>query len=317
MKHLCISVIISTYNRADLLPEAIDSLLSQTRIPDEIIVVDDGSVDNTPEVLAQYGLPVIAIRQDNQGLAAGRNTGLRAAAGDLIAFLDSDDMLTDASIEKRARFLEASGGYDVVYSNVLMTDTHGQPLCLYTEIRPGKRPSGRVFAHFALYNLMPVHAFMFRRTCLGVTGPFDETLASLEDYDLWLRMAAHFEFAYLDEPLAHYRLHPSMMTVKHQERMQRDELRVHSCVFDMLAFKELTRAEQARVYSAHGKRHGSLGDMRQARRCFWEAIRLSPASTRPYIFMALTLIGRRGFSATLNGYGRLRGDKRFFGPQEK
>jgi glycosyltransferase involved in cell wall biosynthesis len=88
MSRLRIAVIIATYNRATLLDEAIGCLLAQTRVPDEIVVVDDGSTDQTPDVLAGYGPPVKVVRQANRGLPAARNTGLRTATADLIAFLD-------------------------------------------------------------------------------------------------------------------------------------------------------------------------------------------------------------------------------------
>src|SRR5574341_812790 len=110
-----VSVILATYNRATLLEEAVRCLLGQTRIPDEIVVVDDGSTDHTPEVLDCYGPPVRVVRQPNRGLPAARNTGLRAATGNLIAFLDSDDTLPLDSIERRASYLEAHPAAAAVY----------------------------------------------------------------------------------------------------------------------------------------------------------------------------------------------------------
>src|SRR5947199_6506358 len=115
MSSLTVSVIIPTYNRAALVDQAIDSVLSQTRAPTQIIVVDDGSTDQTAQLLDTYGSAITVITQRNAGPAAARNTGLRAATGDLVALLDSDDKLTPNSIERRAQVLEQHADYDAVY----------------------------------------------------------------------------------------------------------------------------------------------------------------------------------------------------------
>jgi glycosyltransferase involved in cell wall biosynthesis len=308
-KRLTVSVIIPTFNRAQFVGEAIDSLLSQTRPPDEIIVVDDGSTDHTIDVLAaRYGSSIITITQPNAGLSAARNTGLRAATGDLLAFLDSDDSLPRPSIERRAQALEKSAHIDVVYSNVLLISVEGKPLGLYTQVQPGPRPSGMVFFELARRNLMPVHAFMFRRRCLDEVGLFDEKLKSLEDYDFWLRMAARFQFEYLDEPLACYRVHSEMMTAKDLTPILTNELTVHRRIFDMPAFERLTLREKSRVYVEHGNRLAMLGQMREARYWYARAIRTSSTSPRPYLFAAFTMLGRPGFERIIKLRMRLRGD---------
>src|SRR5690242_12522755 len=92
-RRLSVSVIIPTFNRAALVTQAIDSALSQTHAPDEIVVVDDGSTDATPELLAQYGPTIRVVRQENRGRSAARNAGIQNSRGDLILFLDSDDVL--------------------------------------------------------------------------------------------------------------------------------------------------------------------------------------------------------------------------------
>lgn len=303
-----VSVIISTYNRADRLPKAIDSLLRQTRVPDEIIVVDDGSTDNTPEVLAQYGPPVTKIRQDNQGPAAGRNTGLRAATGDLIAFLDSDDVLTTGSIEKRALLLESDPSYGVVYSNVMMTDLVGRSLGLFTEAFPGVRPSGNVFFQIAQNHLMAVHGFMFRRSCLDEVGLFDESLRSSEDYDFWVRMACHYSFLFLDEPLAHYRVHDSMMTVGQPSDRWADYQRVMQRVRAMPAFQQLSSQQKSVVYCKHGIASMLGRNGREARRLFARAIGVWPMSPRGYLLLGLSLAGHRAFSFVHGIRRRVRGD---------
>jgi glycosyltransferase involved in cell wall biosynthesis len=304
---LRVSVIISTYNRGDHLPATLDCLLQQTRVPDEIIVVDDGSTDHTQDVLKRYGPPVISLWQANQGLSAGRNRGLELATGDLIAFLDSDDLLALDSIEKRAAILEAHPEYDVVYSNVQMVSAKGDVLGLYTEFRPGPRPSGDVYAHLAQYNLMPVHAYMFRRACLDTTGVFDTALYGMQDYDLWLRMAEHFQFYFLDEPLAQYILHDTMMTVRQKPKMQQDHAIIRRRIYQSPAFQRLSGREQATVFLKHGMQRMIDGHSRDGRALFRKAIAAAPAMPSAYVLFGLSLLGGRAFNAVHAAFQRARG----------
>jgi glycosyltransferase involved in cell wall biosynthesis len=304
---LTVAVIIPTYNRAGLLPETLDSLLAQTRVPDEIIVVDDGSTDNTPELLTHYGPPVTVIRQANQGRSTARNNGVCASSSDLIAFLDSDDTLVPESIERRVAFFESHPSVDVLYTNVLMIDEASRVLGTYTQVKPGERPSGRTFAHFAQDNTMQLQGFMMRRTCLEAVGMFDESMHVLEDYDLWLRLSPHYEFAYLDEPLATYRIHGTMTTVVQRQRMIEVTAELMTRIRQMPAFEALSPADEARVYVAHGNKYGYMGRMDEARRMFVQAMR-QRWSLKPVILWGLTWFGRRAFSVILSIPSRLRGD---------
>lgn len=307
VSNLRVSVIISTYNRADYLSASLDCLLQQTRVPDEIIVIDDGSTDHTQDVLKRYGPPVISVRQPNQGLSAGRNKGLALATGDLIAFLDSDDLLMLDSIEKRAAILEAHPEYDVVYSNVQMVAANGDVQGLYTEFRPGPRPTGDVYAHLAQYNLMPVHAYMFRKACLATTDVFDTELYGMQDYDLWLRMAEHFKFYYLDEPLAQYILHDTMMTVRQKPRMLDDHAVIQRRIYRSPAFQRLLGREQATVFIKHGMQRMIVGQSRDARVLFRKAIVTAPAMPSAYLLFGLSLFGGGIFNVVHSTFQRVRG----------
>jgi glycosyltransferase involved in cell wall biosynthesis len=308
MTSASVSVIISTYNHANLLPQAIDSLLNQTRVPDEIIVIDDGSTDNTPEVFEQYQESIIGIRQSNKGLAGGRNTGLRSAQGDLIAFLDADDYLPPESIEKRARCLEQNPEFKVVYCNALITDLQNHPIGLFTDARPGPRPSGMIFVQLAQYNIVLVHACMFWRKCLEEVGVFDESLRSVEDYDFWLRMAAVYPFLYLDEPLVYYRVHDQMMTNKHEEEFNQNQLVVSQRIYDMPYFQHLPVRDKAIIYYKQGIKNMLLGEVAEARKRFLHSIQAHPLHPRAYALFGLTLLGKRIFVGVYGARQRVRGD---------
>jgi glycosyltransferase involved in cell wall biosynthesis len=208
---------------AKYLSEALDSIFAQTRIPDEVIVVDDGSPE--PEALAaavgKYPNRVRLLRQPNRGAGAARNIGVRATAAELIAFLDADDRWEPAYLEVQLRELQAHPGCDVVYSNaVYFGDT---PIAgrRFADICPSH---GEVTATslLALECHIPLSAVVGRRRVLIDSGLFDETLRRGQDFDLWLRLAlSGVRFTYHPAVLMQHRVHESNLSGSHVSRMER------------------------------------------------------------------------------------------------
>lgn len=287
-QRLWVTVIIPTYNCARFIREAVDSALNQTRAPDEIIVVDDGSTDETDRVLGQYGPPVRVIRQDNRGRSAARNQGLRAARGDLVVFLDSDDTLMPASIERRAVIFETSSDVGVVYGDMVVVNAAGETLGDTREYAPGPRPSGYILAELALrcFILMPA---MIRRSALG-DCTFDEKLDQAEDYDLWRRLAATCRFQYIDQPVAYYRLHETNTIVTQTKKTREAELEVQRRFFEMAQFHRLTRRQRARAYCSHGAKNAALGRTASARRSLARAVWTCPDSLTSFSLLLLSLL---------------------------
>lgn len=304
-ERLTVSLIITTYNRANLVTQAIDSVLSQTRAPDEIIVIDDGSSDDTQTVLSTYNPPVRVIRRENGGLSAARNTGLEYATSDLIAFLDDDDTLTPNSIEDRARFLEENSAIDVVYGEISITDLTENARVLFGAKTGIPAPSGNVFAAFAERNRRPVHAFMFRRSVIERVGIFDTTLSCLEDYDFWLRVSAKSQFQYMPQVVGNYRFHGAQMTSL-RRRMAETEITVRESILETPAFTSLTPIEQSRVFVIQGTQYAQLGEITVARHWYQRARHTAPDYFLPKLLMPLTLFGRRGIAVSLLFFRLLR-----------
>ena len=201
-----VSIIIPAWNAERYVKEAVESALAQTHPNCEVIVVDDGSTDGTKTVLEPYirDKRIVYIHQANKGLAGARNTGIRAARGEYIALLDSDDTFKPEKVAKQVRALEEHAEYGVCYSD-LMHFTDSEPREFfhhrYTYL------SGNLFEpllHKQFINPLTVIA---RKAVFERSGYFDETLRRSEDWDLWLRWAhAGITFLYLDEPLAYYRM---------------------------------------------------------------------------------------------------------------
>ena len=202
-----VSVIIPTYNRADFIAYAIDSVLAQTLQDFEIIVADDGSTDETDRVLESYGDRVRYVRLDHSGLPATvRNAALQLAQGDYVAFLDSDDGWLPHKIEQQVRILDDNPNVGLVHSNALVLEVgQDKPSRLYFEDE--KRRNGKVLRDLLQDNFVITSTAIVRRSLLKQAGSFDENrlLRAIEDYDLWLRIAALSEFYYVPEALAIYR----------------------------------------------------------------------------------------------------------------
>ncbi len=192
-----ISVIIPSWNRAEQLAAALDSVYAQTLAPHEVIVVDDGSTDTTRQRVTGHYPQVRYIYQHNKGVSSARNTGISAASGDWIALLDSDDRWQPGKLEHQQQALAANPGYRLCHSDE-------------TWIRNGKRVNpmkkhAKVGGHIYLQCLplcvISPSAVMIHRELFEAVGLFDETLPACEDYDLWLRICAVYPVLYVDQPL--------------------------------------------------------------------------------------------------------------------
>lgn len=204
------TVIIPAYNQGHYLGQAIDSALAQTRDDFEIIVVDDGSTDDTAAVARAYAADarVRYIHQPNAGLSAARNTGIRNARGRYLTFLDSDDLFLPQKLEQLTAHLEADSRLGLVSGQAIPIDESGARLgAIFDQPLPDE---GR---RLLLGNPLHVGSVLLRRSWQEKVGLFDETLRSYEDWDMWLRLAlAGCPMASLDTPVSLYRFHTAQMT---------------------------------------------------------------------------------------------------------
>ena len=206
-----VTVVVTCYNQGRFLPESIGSLLSQTRRPDEILLVDDGSTDDTRDQVRRFP-EVIYIRQDNSGLAAARNTGLRRSRGDLLVFLDADDRLLPQALEAGLKDFAAHPECAFVFGAFRKIDATGKPLAE----RAAMRPLGKdAYLGLLRNNHICMHAtVMFRRSALEAVGGYDISLPACEDYDLYLKIARRFPAHQYARLVAEYRMHPGQMSAR-------------------------------------------------------------------------------------------------------
>ena len=206
-----VSVIIPTYNRQQLVQRAIRSVLSQTFSDFEILVVDDGSTDNTAVVIQAFEDPrIVYLNQNHSGLpAVARNTGIKHATGDYIAFLDSDDLWLPEKLDLQIAFMTAHSEIGLSFTNIWIFESDPEECWPEPALQPGNtyygREFNRLYGHYVIYNL----TVMIRSEVPDAVGGLNEDpkLKSVEDYEYWLRISHHFPIGYIDKPLAKYNRH--------------------------------------------------------------------------------------------------------------
>lgn len=207
--HPLVSVVIPSYNRGWVVQEAIESVLGQDYDDFELIVVDDGSTDETRDILAAYD-NITVLEQSNQGVSAARNKGVAHANGTFIAFLDSDDVWLPRKLAVQVDFFQQN-------PKALVCQTQETWVRKGRRVNPGKRhqkQSGMFFERSLELCLVSPSAVMIKKSFFDEIGRFDESLPACEDYDLWLRINAHHPIYLIDQPLIVKRGgHPDQLSV--------------------------------------------------------------------------------------------------------
>lgn len=272
-----VSVIIPCYNHAQYLKEAIQSVLSQTYKDFEIIVVDDGSTDSTRNVAARFGNCVRYIWQENQGLSAARNAGIRAANGELIGLLDADDLyepdFLSIAISALAAHPEANGLYCVCQTvdiaNNLLPEQIG------TVVAPDQ-----LYATLLQGGFFPPLCMFVYKYCYEQAGMFDRTFQGCADWDMWLRISKRYTIIGTDRLLARYRIVPTSMS-SDPVHMLNDQLAVLQKHFgdEIVQASEWTKTRRevyGRVYLRTGTDYFRQSSEDQARKYLREAFKICP-----------------------------------------
>jgi len=260
-----VSVIIPAYDVAEFIGEALDSAFAQTFTDYEVIVINDGSPDTAKleRRLAPYLSRIIYLKQENRGVSAARNTGIAAARGSLIAFLDGDDVWLPNYLEVQVKRIQADGTIDVLYPNVLMFGGASEVGDEFMTICPS---NGEVtFERLLLQECNVSNCSIARKDTLVRAGMFDESLRSVEDFDLWLRVIkAGGRIAYHRDVLARYRRRPGSLTA--------DPIWLSEHILEVLRKvkqrEDLTPSERATVANQYEHFHALLR-LHEGKRAFF------------------------------------------------
>jgi glycosyltransferase involved in cell wall biosynthesis len=255
-----VSVIVPTYNRKDLVVETVESALHQNLSDVEIVVVDDGSVDGTREVLSsRFGDQIVYIYQTNRGRSAARNRGITESTGEYVVFLDSDDLLLPNALEVQSLFLDTHPAVGVAYTDGYYCDEVGRDLEPISKTRPPLRGRNMLETLVLDNVIIAPHSAMVRRHCLDRLGApfFDENLSVGEDSDFWIRLA-HLGclFEYHDVVTCKYRVHGANTYAagSHRQHIQAFQRSLHK-IFNSDYFPGLSHDVQRAFFDAYLSRY--------------------------------------------------------------
>jgi glycosyltransferase involved in cell wall biosynthesis len=298
-----VSVVIPAFNRSTLVTQAVDSVLAQTYTDYEIIVVDDGSTDDTKAALAQYGDRVRYIYQENRGASAARNAGVRNAKGRYIAFLDSDDLWLPAKLEKQVAVLEECPDVALVYSNISYCDDGGRRT--RNAYRAHMFPTGYVPEEVLLWKAMCGHppTWLIRRSCFDQIGYLDTSLAMSEDRDFSLRVAMKYKIHGIPEALTIVRQHTVTARLGRSAAADRERyyFQVLEKLFAERAGNPIVERNRKKLIAGYycyaGKNYLREQDVATARKRFWLAICSDPFRAQAYVYLLAAVTGRKGWEA--------------------
>jgi glycosyltransferase involved in cell wall biosynthesis len=296
-----VSVIIPSYNRADFLMEALESVFHQTWKNFEVIVIDDGSTDDTATRIEPWLSRIRFLSQPNSGVAAARNLGIRYAGGEFICFLDSDDLWVPTKLEEQIAFADRNDQYALIATELDSFDSAGR-VSFRVKSSMYHIPNGFVLEHLLFSNWIQTSTVMVRRQAVVRAGGFDEDVGQFgEDWLLWMRIAAEAPIYFLPIPMVRYRVHAQNLS-SHRPASQYKSL---MCILDRLALlpqfqarRKLLRRARYRIAFGRG-----LGDLRtssyeSAIDKFRTACAVGPFPNRALVFLLWARVMRRVSSRT-------------------
>ena len=268
-----VSVVIPSFNYANFVVDAVESALQQTYRALEIIVVDDGSTDDTRQRLKPYADRIHYVYQNNRGLSAARNTGIRLANGEWIALLDSDDLWHRQKTEVQllaARHIAEAGIIGSLPARSLSQ--------LQDELPADPEVKSLAVRDFMLSSRTGTTGALIRRSCFEVVGFFDEELRSIEDRDMWLRIAARFPVVQVSTPCWWYRPHAGQMSRRASRMVENYEKVLHKFFDKHPEHASLRRLAWSYLYLDGAWTYLDEGDERMARALMWKSVYLWPWS---------------------------------------
>jgi hypothetical protein len=275
-----VSVIIPTYNHAQFLRGAIESVLHQSFKDYEIIIIDDGSTDSTQQVVKPYLKSCLYIYQENKGRGGARNTGLKKAQGEYIAFLDADDLWLPEKLKIQINYLKAHPELAFVFSDFIVISSSGEKI---RHIGGFKKD----LLHLIQENFIPTLTVVAKKECFEKVGFFNETLPYAEDYEMWLRITQSYSLGYLPQVLAKYRA--SDYSKFQLLQFTLSEIRVISGLSTNLYQKKIKKKLGQLFYTA-GRLARELNQKPQARRYFKKAIGKMPFYWRSYLYLGRSFL---------------------------
>ena len=303
-KNTTVSVIIPTYNRAHLIGRAIQSVLNQTYQDFELIVVDDGSTDNTEDIIRQFQEKDKRIRyikhDKNKGGSAARNTGIKNSVGKYIAFQDSDDEWLPKKLEKQMKiFKKESPNLGIVYTGFYRIKDSEKKYIPSHEI---VKKEGRIYEELLKGNFITTQSILVRKECFKKVGIFDENLPRLQDWELVMRLSKYYDFKCIDEPLLISYYTTDSISANNKALIEALELILTKHYKNFNNYKEIL----SRHYFDLGRILYLDGYLINSRRYFIKAIKKYPLNIKYSLSYLVSFFGPRTFNKVTKIYHKFK-----------
>ncbi len=271
------------------------TVFDQTFEDFELLIIDDGSPDDTEQTVKSFHDPRVRYikHTQNQGEGGARNTGVKHAEGEYIAFLDDDDEWFPNKLELQVALLDAQPNVGFVHSALI--DFYAETGEEVEKKRPVEAVSGKVFDRL-LQNFVILSTVIARKACFDAVGPFDLGIPAGLDYDMWVRISQQYEFAYIDVPLIKYRMHLNKLGRNFDLQIRGNEAFINK----YREYVSVPGKPNSMRYFKLGLLYGFVNDLKNARRIYFKSIRLYPLNPKPYAAILMTLLGPRGYRNMLS-----------------
>jgi glycosyltransferase involved in cell wall biosynthesis len=281
-----VSIIIPAYNASGWIVETILSVLDQDYDNIEIIVINDGSTDDTENLVSNFGDKVKCINKKNGGQSSARNVGINLAKGKYIAFLDSDDLWIKNKLKVQIEFLESSG-LKWIYSDAIAFESKSKNV-LFKFSEKSKHYEGDILIKLFYSCFIPMPTVIIHHSVFSTVGLFNEKeeMRNREDWEMWLRIAALYPIALITMPLAFYRIHDTSVTGSETliQRMHGNILVINeAAIREPLRLDPIKNTVLSKIFFSNGRAQALLGQKKMASKLLIKAIQLDPLWIVPYI----------------------------------
>jgi glycosyltransferase involved in cell wall biosynthesis len=290
VKKELISVIIPCFNSERWLRDTLDSVFKQSYPVIEVIVVDDGSTDNSKDIISNYNHPITYIYQKNQGPSVARNVGIQNARGDYIAFLDSDDLWDENKLYQQVDYLEKNKDVALVFSNVRVIDEKSN--YVYTHFNKIPQQKGELIKAFFLGKIgMNTPTIVARKVAIDSIGGVDESLPMREDHHFLMRMAENYSIYHFKEPLVSRRMNEGSLSqgIKAERVLPLFEPFIRKSVEEFPQLTKYRKNAFAKIYMLTSKGYWRISDYKKSIKYILKAIYYNPLVVRNYFMLILVL----------------------------
>jgi glycosyltransferase involved in cell wall biosynthesis len=274
-----VSVILPCYNGAQWISRAIESILAQTYENFELVIVDDGSSDDSKTIIAPYLYDerIRYIYTDNRGFSSAINRGIKESNGIFIGFIGQDDLWMPIKLESQLGYINKHINIDLLHSNYYSIDPKERIIRVENAKTPDFSRKEEVIKRLFLNNFIGFETVLVKRQCFDKVGFFDERMMGFSDHDMWLRIAGSFNIGYLDMPLVKKREHRFQLSKVNSEAVLRDEfLMVKKAIYHYPFLKKVERKKLASLYYSLSIASLRKGDHRKAKQELIRAIMCQP-----------------------------------------